>query len=459
REMHDTVAQALAALVLQLEIVQTRLDSGEPAAAVEMLTNARTQARKGLEDTRRAVKGLSPASLEKLTTAQAIQEEVRRFEEETGVSARFVLTGEEQPLPPDQQVALLRITQEALTNARKHAQAQRVRVGLQFGAESILLLVEDDGVGFDLGAAGSLDTEGGYGLFGMNERARLLDGTLEIDSTPGWGTRIRATLPYRAASPLPSPRREGEGTPLSTGELPNALASGPIRVPITSAPTPDNDARIRVLIADDHAMMRQGIRAMLEADGETVVVGEAGDGAEAATLARVLRPDVVLMDLQMPGVDGIEGLKRIHADQPELPVVILTTFQNEESVSAALAAGARGFLLKDTEPANVIAAVQAARRGEATLSPAVTEQLAALASGQGSRTDAETLNDREREVLQLLALGARNKEIAAQLFITPRTVEYHLGNIFGKLGVSNRTEAARAALERGLVSSEPLNTK
>ena len=456
REMHDTVAQALAALVLQLEIVQTRLDNGSMESAVEMLTDARAQARKGLEETRRAVQGLSPASLERLTTAQAIAEEVRHFEEETGVSARFVPTGEEQPLLPDQQGALLRIATEALTNARKHAQAQRVRVGLQYGAESVTLLVEDDGVGFDLGTATSQDTEGGYGLFGMNERARLLDGELLIDSTPGWGTRIRATLPYRAGSPFPQKARGGEGErlPVPAAEFSGALASHTGEPPVGRAPM-NTYSGTRVLVVDDHAMTRQGIRALLEANGEITVVGEAGNGQEAALLAHTLRPDVVLMDLQMPGVDGIEGLKRIHAEQPELPVVILTTFQTEETVTAALAAGARGFLLKDTEPANLIAAVLAAQRGEALLSPSVTGQLASLASGQGGKADADALNERELEVLQLLAQGSRNKEIAARLFITPRTVEYHLGNIFGKLGVSNRTEAARAALERNLVSSDP----
>ena len=142
---------------------------------------------------------------------------------------------------------------------------------------------------------------------------------------------------------------------------------------------------------------------------------------------------------------------------PDVPVVILTTFQTEQQVMEALSAGARGFLLKDADPVELLAAVRAARRGETLLSPFVTDHLVSLASGQtraaGASRDPNELNEREREVLQLLAQGARNKEIANALFIATKTVEYHLSNIFSKLGVSNRTEAARTAVERGLVAS------
>ncbi|HZO87029.1 MAG TPA: response regulator [Chthonomonadaceae bacterium] len=456
REMHDTVAQALAGLVLQIQTAEERLEHQDAVTAQEILAGARAQAKKALEDTRRAVQGLSPASLESRSPADAIAEEVAQLEAQAGITAQFVLMGEEQPLTPEQQLALLRIAQEALTNARKHAQARRVRVGLQYGAEDVTLVVEDDGVGFDVDSRSVPGPEGGYGLFGMNERARLVGGELRIESTPGWGTRVQARLPYHPASPLaarPADRAllEPAGSPVGTALTPPRAALPDIR---TQHSTEVDDHRLRVLIADDHAVTRQGVRAMLEASGEIAVVGEAADGAQAAAQARALRPDVVLMDLQMPGVDGLEGLRRIQAEQPDLPVVILTTFQTDEALREALRAGARGYLLKDAEPANIVAAVRAAHRGESLLSPAVTARLSALASGQAARpAEAADLNERELEVLQLLAQGARNKDIAAQLFITSKTVEYHLSNIFSKLGVSNRTEAARAAIERGLIRS------
>jgi DNA-binding NarL/FixJ family response regulator len=215
---------------------------------------------------------------------------------------------------------------------------------------------------------------------------------------------------------------------------------------------------LRVVVVDDHAVMRQGLHSMLEATGEIAVVGEARDGAEAVTEAVRTRPDVLLMDLQMPGVDGLEGLRRLQEAMPELPVVVLTTFHTQESVTDALTAGARGFMLKDAEPAQLVAAIRAAYRGEALLAPAVTDHLADFASAQNGKPHGgslvDPLNERELEVLEQLAHGARNKEIAERLFIVPRTVEYHLANIYAKLGVSNRTEAAREAMERGLVTTQ-----
>jgi DNA-binding NarL/FixJ family response regulator len=279
----------------------------------------------------------------------------------------------------------------------------------------------------------------------MMERARLLDGELHIESTPGWGTRIQATLPYQPAS---------QWRPAAAASLPPA----PVALPqAQNAFTPASSETLRVVVVDDHAVMRQGLHSMLEATGEITVVGEARDGAEAVTEAVRTRPDVVLMDLQMPGVDGLEGLRRLQETIPELPVVVLTTFHTQESVTDALTAGARGFMLKDAEPAQLVAAIRAAHRGEALLAPAVTNHLAGLASGHSKSNSGslvDPLNDRELEVLEQLAHGARNKEIAERLFIVPRTVEYHLANIYAKLGVSNRTEAAREAMERGLVTTQ-----
>jgi DNA-binding NarL/FixJ family response regulator/signal transduction histidine kinase len=456
REMHDTVAQTLAGLTLQIETIQTHLLFDNREAASEMLEAARAQAKKALEDTRRAVQGLAPVPLERLTPAQAIEEEARQFEAQEGIPTPFLLSGEEQPLMPEQRTALLRIAQEALSNARKHARATRVRVGLQYGPEEVVLVVEDDGVGFDLTARAAPGPEGGYGLFGMNERARLLGGEARIESTPGWGTRVLARLPYRPASALTPGQSVRAPEPSAPGtESPRIPAPIPVRPPPLSA------TAIRALVVDDHAVTRQGLRAMLEANGDIIVVGEASDGAQAQEQARALHPDVVLMDLQMPNVDGLEGLRRIHAEQPELPVVVVTTFQTDDSVREALGAGARGYLLKDAEPADLVAAVRAAHRGETPLAPAVTERLTALALGQAgpANAGAGSLNEREREVLQLLAQGARNKEIAARLFIATKTVEYHLSNIYSKLNVSNRTEAVRAAIERGLVISQARTLK
>jgi len=159
------------------------------------------------------------------------------------------------------------------------------------------------------------------------------------------------------------------------------------------------------------------------------------------------------MDLQMPDVDGLEGMRQIREALPELPVIVLTTFETEASVAQALAAGARGYLLKDTEPEDLIGAVHAAYHGESKFSSSVTDRIAAFAAGRGRlRADGQP-NEREQEVLRLLARGARNKEIAAELFITVSTVEKHIASLFHKLEVTNRAEAVRAAVERGLLET------
>lgn len=480
REIHDTVAQSLVSLVLQIETTQTCLDLGDAQGARTLLLEARDQARKALQETRRAVQNLAPSPLETMSLSQAIARELETVEALPEAPAtQFVTTGEEQDLTPEQCVTLLRIAQEAINNARKHARAQRIRVGLHYGGEEVTLRVEDDGAGFDMQARRAPGPEGGYGLFGMAERARLVNGLLEIDSSPGWGTRIRTQLPYHPFSPVPprvSAAKEEGSQAESRGSAAAARAATslpPSAVTVTPAlpqpPAPGSAANtegalpgsaprqgaenIRVIVVDDHTLARQGIRALLEQSGEVTVVGEGSDGGQALPLALETHPDVVLMDLQMPEVDGLEGLRRLHAALPDLPVVIVTTFAPDDAVAAALLAGACGFLLKDTEPAELLAAVRAVQRGETVLAPGLSRRLGEMASGQPPRanTDLPDLNEREREVLELLARGMRNKEIGSALFIAPKTVEGHLANIFSKLGVSNRTEAARIALDRGLV--------
>ncbi len=436
REIHDTVAQSMAGVLMQVETAETYLNAGDYGSVSALLASARLQSRKALEDTRRAVQGLAPPSLEQLTLTAALTEEARLFVADMGIEAPFIAVGDEQPLTGEQRLALLRIAQEALNNARKHSHAQRVRIGLQFAGDSVVLMIDDDGAGFEASSRPAPGVAGGYGLFGMEERARLLGGDVQIDSTPGWGTRIRATLPYRRmreAVELPAPQ--------VTSYAHSAIV--PYR--------PENtEGALRVLIADDHAIVRQGLRDILEAQGSVIVVGEAENGAQAAERAAELQPDVVLMDLQMPEVDGLEGLRRLHAESPDLPVIVLTTFETEGSVAQALTAGARGYLLKDTGPAELVAAIHSVYRGESQFSSSIRERLASRASGKSNEAP---LNDREQEVLELLARGSRNKEIAADLFITVSTVEKHIASLFNKLEVSNRAEAVRAAVERGLVST------
>jgi DNA-binding NarL/FixJ family response regulator len=212
---------------------------------------------------------------------------------------------------------------------------------------------------------------------------------------------------------------------------------------------------VRVLIADDQALVRGGFRMILEAKEDMEVVGEAGDGAEAVELVERLQPDVVLMDVRMPGVDGIEATRRIAASGSAARIVILTTYDVDEYVFAALRAGASGFLLKDVRPPELADAIRVVARGDALLAPGVTRRLldrfaGVLPDGAGP-ADLDELTEREVEVLRFVALALSNAEIASRLVLTEATVKTHVSSVLRKLGLRDRVQAVVFAYDVGLV--------
>ncbi|MFI6392198.1 response regulator [Nonomuraea sp. NPDC050547] len=204
---------------------------------------------------------------------------------------------------------------------------------------------------------------------------------------------------------------------------------------------------IKLLIVDDHPVVREGLRGMLDGDPGLDVVGAAASGDEAVARARELAPDVVLMDLRMPGGDGVSATGRILADHPGIRVIVLTTYESDQDIVRAVEAGAAGYLLKDTSAEDLVAAVYAAARGETVLSPSVATKLVTRMRGPAQ----QALTPREAEVLALVARGLTNAEAGRRLFISETTVKTHLLRIFGKLGVSDRTAAVTTAMERGLL--------
>lgn len=219
---------------------------------------------------------------------------------------------------------------------------------------------------------------------------------------------------------------------------------------------------LRILIADDHLIIRQGLRLILETAEDLELVGEASGGAEAVRLASELNPDVVLMDLRMPGGNGLTAIERLSVEQPRVAVVILTTFNEDALMLRGLRAGAKGFLLKDTDRETLFQAIRAAARGETLLKPEIMARLLSMSHDIPTPGDRDRyagivpqggggLSEREREVLAGVARGERNKEIALRLGISERTVKAHLDNIFNKLGVDSRAAAVSTALQRKLI--------
>jgi DNA-binding NarL/FixJ family response regulator/two-component sensor histidine kinase len=395
REVHDVLAHTLGALSIQLEALDAQLDAlpEVPRTLSEGVQRTKSLAADGLVEARRAVRALRD-------DAPPLVDQVVRLCELRG--AQLVVLGGPRPLAAEATLALYRAAQEALTNAAKHAPGAPVILRLSFEEATVSLAVENGAGEHPLGElAGSGD---GYGIDGIRERVRLLGGEV-------------------AAGPVGQGWRAG-------GEA----------------------AGMRVLIADDQRVVRKGLATILSTLAGIEVVATAADGAEAVGLAVEHRPDVVLMDLRMPGMDGVEATAAISARSPDIKVVVLTTYADDESVLAALGAGAVGYLTKDAGRDDIGRAIHGAAAGQSVLDQSVQARLLEAARSRPTRPASlpDGLTEREAEVLGLIAKGCSNNEIAAQLYVGEATVKTHINRIFAKTASRDRAQAAAYAHRHGL---------
>jgi DNA-binding NarL/FixJ family response regulator/signal transduction histidine kinase len=411
RELHDVVAHHMSVMVVQAGAARA-VGESDPAAASDALREIEASGRTGLAEMRRLLGILKAEGDDGRTPQPGLADlgELLDSMAATGLAVEVVVEGSPRPLPPGVDLSAYRIVQEALTNALRHAGGASAHMVVRYEPGALELEIADDGPGRPDGPP-----TGGHGLIGMRERAQLFGGEFDAGLRPGGGFLVRAAAV--------------RGTRMS-------------------------EAAIRVLIADDQALMRTGFGMILDAQDDIEVVGEAIDGADAIRQFEKLEPDVVVMDVRMPTLDGIEATRRLAALERPARVLILTTFDLDDYVYEALRAGASGFLLKDRPPEELVAAVRVIAAGEALLAPSVTRRLIeefARRAPAAKPIELDQLTEREREVLVLMARGLSNAEIARALFVAESTVKTHVGRVLHKLGLRDRAQAVVLAYESGLV--------
>ncbi len=403
-EIHDTLAQGLAGIIAQLEAAEhTR---GHPSESARHIHQARSLARSSLTEARRSVRALRPEQLDDATLPEAISMLARTWSDQARIAAQLDTTGTPMRADTDTEAAVFRVAQEALSNVAKHAKASEVHLTLTYLDDTLLLDVVDDGVGFD-----PTIEAGGYGLLSMHKRLCRVRGIAD--------RRIRSRLGH-------DPERDRAA---------RRTASGRSMTPI------------RLLIVDDHPIMRDGLRGVFTGDADFEVVGEAADGAEAVRQAQRVEVDVILMDLRMPAMGGVEAITRLRELGHPARVLVLTTYDTDRDVLPAIEAGATGYLLKDAPRDELIGAVRAAHAGQSILAPAV----AGAVLGRTGARNLDALSPREIEVLRLVADGATNQTAARHLLISETTIKTHLLHIYAKLGVRDRAAAVATAYRRGLL--------
>ena len=456
RELHDVIAHNVSVMVVQADGASYALDSS-PERARQALGAIASTGRQALAEMRRMLGVLrSDDGTPGVVPLPGIGQlgELLDQTRASGLDVSFTVQGVPGPLPSGLALAAYRIIQESLTNTRKHGGPRAsAQVLLRYCEDVLVLEITDDGRGVTV-ADGA-----GHGLTGMRERVALYNGTLHTGPRPGGGYQVTARLPVaRGAAPAGGQAEAGAGGQVTraparrAGGAPRPGGAGTGR-----ARTGVRRMSIKILLVDDQELVRTGFRMVLDAQDDMCVIGEAGDGLAATRMLQSRPADVVVMDVRMPRLDGIEATRQICAAGDRPRVLMLTTFDLDEYAYAALKAGASGFLLKDVPPEELLFAIRAVDSGDAVVAPSTTRRLidrfAPLFPAHNSPAPPglDMLTSREREVLAHVAQGLSNAEIAQRLFVSEATVKTHVGRVLAKLGLRDRVQAVVFAYETGLV--------
>lgn len=404
-ELHDTVGHAYTSIIMGMETLRTELAT---EMGIQRLDSLLEMGRKSIEDVRGYLHQMdSPCQSPSLI--QSLQNLGAEFQEHAQVNVSFRTFGEEYQLSRQAKITFVRCLQESLTNAVRHGQGTEIIVSLQFEQQYTRLEVQDNG-------KGNVEWQEGFGMNAMKERAMNLQGHLSVYTKPEEGMLVTCTIPRQ---------------------------------------TEIKDGLIRLLIVDDQPFVRESLRTLLDRYEDLNVVGLAEDGNEAIDLCGRLQPHVILMDLDMQHIDGIEATKKIKQQWPHIRVLIFTTFQDTEQAVESLRNGADGFLLKSIETLELANTIRLIHKGgtliDQGMSHKIFEKFDEQKETPQSKATAYELTTREIEILQLVAKGLRYTTIASRLYLSNGTVRNYASTAYTKLGVSNKEEAVQKALEIGII--------
>ena len=409
KELHDTVGHAYTSLIMGLETLRPELAT---ETGMERLDSMLNLARQNMEEVRGYVHQIESPQ-EALPLIQYLRKLAEEFQEHAKVAVRFQTFGEEYPVTKQAKTALYRCLQESLTNAVRHGRATEITVSMKFEPQQTRLEIQDNGHGME-------QVQDGFGLNAMKERALNLQGHVAVYTQSGEGTLVTCTLPRQMKL---------------------------------------NDEVIRLLVVDDQPFIRESLRTLLEEQQDLQVVGTAEDGEKAIELCKQVQPQLVLLDLDMPNMDGITASRTIKQMWPQIRILIFTTFEDTRQALEALQSGADGYLLKSIKPAELAETIRTVYRGGTMIDQEMSHKLFAQLEADKTRDDtspiqmgaAYDLTSREIEILQFVSKGLRYKTIASKLFLSDGTVRNYASSAYMKLGVRNREEAVQKALEAGLL--------
>ncbi|GGB54796.1 histidine kinase [Lentibacillus populi] len=409
RELRDTVGHTFTTMIMGMESISSSLADEKVEHKLNALLDS---ARDGLKDMRLLVNQLEPSTMD-LSLIQYAKQLMNKFMESTDTSVKFRCFGDEYSLPKAVKLTIIRCIQEALTNAVRHGRASEIKVSLYFDSLELRLQVEDNGV-----KERGKKMELGFGLSAMKERLQALQGNLSIHTDNIEETVVICTIP-----------RNSE----------------------------DNTEAIKVVLVDDQRIILDSLRTALEIQSQLQIVGMAESGEEALTLCTQTQPDIVLMDVNMPNMNGIEAMEVIKEKNSMIKVVILSSFEDVNQAVEALQKGANGYLLKSIQPKELMETLRFIHRGDTIIHHEIANQVFEELKDRNVSYEEYNKNDygltpRELEIINYLAKGLRYKAIAARLYLSEGTVRNYASDMYAKLNVSNRDQAIEKCLEEGLIA-------